>query len=249
METFNLYSLNTPTFFLMFILIYLFAYFVVFHNWGPKHRAEASSCFISLAHGTPAVFMAGYATLNTQKSLRTLASPNTIFQNFVLEYSIAYFLMDLLHYIIFLPRDVLFILHHVATLYVLVTCRYAVHYGAFEILVILILAEVTSACQNVWSLASFRKADVPASAKLHELLSPPFYTFYSVVRGIMGPLFVYKMWVFYLSGAADHSIPKWARVSWMIVIIAGVLLSILWILNNWIGWYRELSYRAGKKVR
>ncbi|KAK3223572.1 hypothetical protein Dsin_010597 [Dipteronia sinensis] len=168
MESFNLYTLNLPTFFIMFLFLYVFAFMVVFRNWGQKHRAEASSCFISLVHGTPAVFMASYAIIFVEnRASNIIASPNTTFQDIVIEYSIAYFFMDLLHYIIFFPRDILFILHHVATLYVLVTCRFVVRSGAFAILVILVLAEITSACQNVWSLAGFRKADVPASAKLH----------------------------------------------------------------------------------
>lgn len=229
----------------MFYALYVFAYFVVFRGW-PKHRAEASSCFISLAHGTPAVLLSSHAAITSTQT--TFASPNTTLQDIVLEFSMAYFLMDLLHYIIFTPRDILFILHHVATLYVFVTCRYVVHYGAFELLILLILAEITSPCQNVWSLSSFWKADVSASARLHDLLSAPFYTFYSVVRGILGPLFVYKLWLFYISGAADNLIPIWAWLSWMVVITSAILLSLLWVLSNWIGWYRNMGYSAGKKV-
>ena len=35
-----------------------------------------------------------------------------------------------------------------------------------------------------------------------------FYAFYSVVKGFIGPLFLYKMGVF-LSRAGDHVIPRW----------------------------------------
>ncbi|KAL5760100.1 hypothetical protein ACOSQ2_018938 [Xanthoceras sorbifolium] len=248
MESSILYGQNLPTFFIMFSFLYVFAYMVVFRNWVLKHRAEASSCFISLAHGTPVVFMASCAVIDVRNK-PFIASPNTSFQDIVLEYSIAYFFVDLLHYIVFFPRDVIFILHHLATLYVLVTCRFIVRYGAFAILVLLVLAEITSACQNVWSLAAFRKADVPALAKLYKALSPPFYAFYSVVRGIIGPIFVLQMWVFYQSGAAGSFIPKWAWVSWMVVIVTGILLSILWVLNNWIHLYRERCCKASKKLR
>lgn len=224
---------------------YVFACFVVFLNW-PKHRAEASSSFISLVHGTPAVLLSSYAAITSTQT--TFASSNTTFQDLVLEFSMAYFLMDLLHYIIFIPRDILFVLPHLPTLCVFVTCRYVVHYGAFEVLILLILAEITSPCQNVWSLSSFRKADVQASARFHQLLSAPFYTFSSVVRGILGPLFVYRLWLFYVSGTADNLIPMWAWLSWMAVITSAILLRMLWVLSNWIGWYRNLGYSAGKKV-
>ncbi|XVE74827.1 hypothetical protein DITRI_Ditri12bG0049600 [Diplodiscus trichospermus] len=247
MDTLALQTPSLPTFFFLFLFVYLFAYVLVFRNWGPKHRPEASSCFISLAHGTPAVFMAVNALINTQTPL-TFASPNSGLDNVVLDYSISYFFVDLLHYLIFLPNDILFILHHLATLYVFFTCRYMVHHGAFALLVLLILAEVTSLCQNIWTLAGFRRADVPAAAKLYELLSPPFYAFYSVVRGIMGPLFVYKMGVFYLSGLAENLIPGWAWASWMVVIVTAILVSIVWVFDHWVDWCKGRNYKAMKKV-
>ncbi|KAK8516721.1 hypothetical protein V6N13_080827 [Hibiscus sabdariffa] len=233
-----------PTFFLFFLFIYLVAYFRVFRNWDPKHRAEASSCFISLTHGTPAVFMAIHALTNTQSP--SFDAPNSLSHNTVLEFSIAYFLLDLLHYIIFLPNDTLFILHHLATLYVFVTCRFIVHHGSFSLLVLLILAEVTSFCQNVWTIAGFRRADLPVAGKVFDVLSLPFYAFYTVVRGIVGPFFVYKMGAFYVKD--ENSISVWAWVSWMIVIVTAILVSIVWVFDHWIDWFRRRNYQVMKKV-
>ncbi|KAK9272513.1 hypothetical protein L1049_002886 [Liquidambar formosana] len=234
-----------PLFFSMFLFIYLIAYFIVFRNWSPKIRPEAASCFISLFHGTPAVFLATSAII--ADSQYGFASPNTKFQNLVLDYSIAYFLMDLCHYVIFFPNDVLFIGHHLATLFVFVTCRYLVSHGAFAILVLLVLAEVTSACQNAWTLASARKADSAVAAKVYELLSPPFYALYSVARGFAGPLFVYQMVVFYMSGVAENVIPRWVWVSWIVVVVMAISVSILWISNLWVEFYRERSEKLEKK--
>ncbi|KAJ4973646.1 hypothetical protein NE237_006820 [Protea cynaroides] len=248
METLS-YSVSTlPLFWLIFLFVYLVAYFGVFRNWSPKNRSEASSCLISLAHGTPACLLAAYAILKIDQSERSFASPNTSFQNMVLEFSIAYFLMDLLHYLIFFPADILFIAHHLATLFVFLTCRYMVFHGAFALLVLLVLAEITSGCQNIWTLASARRADVPAAARLYELLSPPFYAFYSVIRGLAGPAFVYKMGMFYASGAADSVIPRWLTVSWMVVVVMAISVSILWISNLWLELYRERSKKLEKKI-
>ncbi|KAH8500093.1 hypothetical protein H0E87_015362 [Populus deltoides] len=222
-------------------------YFVFFRNWELKHRKEASSCLMSLAHGSPAVIMAVRALLHSQ-TLGTFAHPNSALENTVLEFSMAYFLADLLHYMVFFPDETLFILHHLATLYVFVTCRYMIHYGAHGLLLLLILAEVTSACQNVWSIAGSRKADVPAAASLHEFLAAPFYVLYSLVRGILGPVCLFKMGVFYLNGGAHGLIPAWAWISWMVVIGSAILVSILWVSNLWAEWIRERSHRAQKKV-
>lgn len=233
-------------FFAGYLILYLVSYSILFRSWASKLRPEASSCAISLAHGTPAVFLAARAILSDPG--RHFHTPNTPFQNLVLDYSIAYFLMDLVHYMIFYPTDVLFIGHHLATLFVFVTCRYVVYHGAFAILVLLVLAEVTSFCQNVWTLASARRSDVEIAAKVYDLLSPPFYALYSLVRGFFGPYFVYRMFRFYLTGAADSVIPKWVWISWLLVVVAAISVSILWILNLWVVFFREKKKKAEKKV-
>lgn len=226
----------------MFLSVYLFAYFVVLRNWGPKHRLEASSCFISLAHGTPVVVMAIVAILQAPNT-SDFAAPNTKFQGLVLEYSMAYFLVDLLHYILFYPRDFVFICHHLAVLYVFVTCHYLVRRGAVAILVLLVLAELSSGCQNVWTLAGYRRADVQAAAKFQDFVSPYFFTFYSVLRGGLAPVFLHKMGEFYVGSPAENLIPKWAWISWMGVIGTAVFVSILWVGNHWVLWlqYRRLG--------
>ncbi|KDP46331.1 hypothetical protein JCGZ_10171 [Jatropha curcas] len=237
---------NLPLFFSFFLFIYLLAYFVVFRNWTSKVRSEASSCLISLCHGTPAVFLASYAIF--ADSNRGFSSPNTIIQDAVLDYSIAYFLMDLIHYVIFYPSDVLFIGHHLATLFVFMTCRYVVSHGAYAILWLLILAEVTSLCQNTWTLAGARRTDVKFASKVYDFLSPPFYAFYSLVRGLLGPYFVYQMGAFYISGVADRVIPKWVWISWMIVVTTAISVSILWITNLWVELYRAKKSKCEKKL-
>ncbi|KAJ6430325.1 hypothetical protein OIU84_021680 [Salix udensis] len=236
-----------PRFFAGFISMYFLGYFVFFRNWEPKQRKDASSCLMSLAHGSPAVLMAIRALLHSQ-TVGSFAYPNSALENTVLEFSTAYFLADLLHYMVFFPDETLFILHHIATLYVFVTCRYMIHYGAQGLVLLLVLAEVTSACQNVRSIAGNRKADVPAAARLHDLLAAPFYALYSLVRGILGPICLFKMGVFYLNGGAAGLIPAWAWISWMVVIGSAILVSIVWILNRWEEWIAERSHKAQKKV-
>lgn len=157
--------------------------------------------------------------------------------------------MDLIHYLIFFPSDVLFIGHHLATLFVFLTCRYVVYHGAYAILSLLVLAEVTSFCQNLWTLAGARRTDAKFAAKVYGFLSPPFYAFYSLVRGLLGPYFVYRMGEFYISGVADSVIPKWVWVSWMIVVITAISVSILWITNLWVELYRERKGKFEKKLR
>ncbi|CAN4081756.1 unnamed protein product [Withania somnifera] len=214
---------NLLSFFTFFLIIYLIAYFLIFPSWKPKLRPEASSCIISFFHGTPSVFFALTSLFNDPD--RNFHSPNTPLQNLVLDYSISYFLMDLIHYLIFYPSDVLFIGHHLATLF------------------------VTSFVQNTWTLANARKGDVELAAKVYALLSPPFYVLYSLVRGIAGPYFVYRMISYYVSMDVDNVIPRWAWVSWVFVVVTAISVSILWVSNLWVELYRERRRKFERKVR
>ncbi|KAK4376999.1 hypothetical protein RND71_003295 [Anisodus tanguticus] len=250
METLTILKPNLVGFSLFFSVIYLFGYLIIFKDWKEKVRSDASSCIMSLAHGTPAVILSIYSTLqNSQTSFQNLdfSTQNTPFQEMILEYSIAYFLADLLHYFVFYPSDVLFIAHHLATLYVFLTCRFVVHYGAATLITLLVLAEITSPCQNMWSLARYRRIDTPMATKLYEKLSPIFYMLYSLVRGILGPLFVYKMGLAFTSGKADGVISRPMWISWMVVIVSAILVSILWVMNLWVDFFRETQKKQLKK--
>ncbi|CAA6668112.1 unnamed protein product [Spirodela intermedia] len=242
--------LNHPfywSFFAAYCLIYTFGYLVVFRNWSPKHRPEASSCFISFVHGTPAAVMAMTAIMAAPGGWE-FEAPNTYFQSIVLDYSIAYFTVDLLHYIIFYPGDYLFIAHHLATLFVFITCRYLVFHGALAILVLLVLAELTSFCQNVWTLAKMHKAESVVAAKVYDYLSPPFFSLYTVARGFLGPLFFYKMSIFYLSGKARNVMSWWISLSWILVVGTAISVSILWVVDHWLELFRERTTKEEKKA-
>jgi hypothetical protein len=76
--------------FLLFLSTYFLAYFVILRNWEPKQRKEALSCFTSLAHhGSPAVIMAVRAVLLHSQTSLTFASPNSAYDNTMLELSMA----------------------------------------------------------------------------------------------------------------------------------------------------------------
>ncbi|KAL0461753.1 UNVERIFIED_CONTAM: TLC domain-containing protein [Sesamum latifolium] len=240
-------SSHFPLFFTMYFILYLNAYFIFFRGWARKLRTEASSCVMSLAHGYPAVFLACRAILSDPGL--DFHSPNTSPQNIVLDYSIAYFSIDLLHLLIFEPSSVLFIGHHLISLFGFLTCRYVVYHGAFAILGLLILAEVTSLCQNVWALASMRRSDVELAGKVFDLISPPFYALYSIIRGLFGPYFVYRMWAFYGTGVADDVMPQWVWISWVSLAVVMIFFSIFRISNLWIELYRERMKKIERKLR
>ncbi|XP_010556365.1 PREDICTED: TLC domain-containing protein At5g14285 [Tarenaya hassleriana] len=249
METSSFHSpAALPSSFIFFSAVHLVGYFMIFRTWKPTHRSGATSCVVSLFHGTPAVLMASHALLTNPRA--TASSANTAEEAAVLDFSMGYFAVDLLHYLLFLPHDaVLFILHHMATLYVFATCRFFVGRGGHALLLLLVLAESTSACQNVWSLAGYRKTDVVLARKVREMLSPAFYVSYTVVRGLVGPVVLYDMAAFYGRGAADGWVPRWAWLSWLVVIGAAIFASLLWVWGNWSIWFRERKLQNSTKKK
>ncbi|KAG9150495.1 hypothetical protein Leryth_010875 [Lithospermum erythrorhizon] len=68
----------------------------------------------------------------------------------------------------------------------------------------------------------FAASDSAFAAKVYDFLSPPFYALYTLVRGFAGPAFVYKMFVFYVSGGGDGVVPKWAWISWIFVVFMAI---------------------------
>ncbi|OEL35567.1 hypothetical protein BAE44_0003418 [Dichanthelium oligosanthes] len=236
----------------MFGSVYLVGLFIVFRGWGPRRRAEAASCFTSLFHGTPAALLAlravlsryhtaaGSSTTGDSSPLALLVAPNATAEDLVLDFSTAYFAVDLAHYLLFLPDEVLFIAHHLATLYVLATCRHAVGAGAPALLPLVVLAEATSAAQNAWTLAGMRRDDSPLASRVYAALSLPFYAVYTAARAALGPAwFVRMVRFFYATSGGGGPVPVWAWVSWTVVIGAGIALSILWVGNLWLAYFRE----------
>lgn len=91
--------------------------------------------------------------------------------------------------------------------------------------------------------------DVQIAAKVYDLLSPPFYILYSLIRGFVGPYFIFRMVAFFASGLADGLIPRWVWISWVVVVLTAIGVSIMWISNLWVELYRERTRKLGEKTR
>ncbi|KAL5186794.1 TLC domain-containing protein [Glycine soja] len=209
-----------------------------------------SSYFISIFHGTLVVLLSFAAIFSA--SDRGFSAANMKFQNIVLDLNAAYFAVDLLHLVAFFngAGDLPFVLHQLATLVVLLTCRHATVHGVVTVLALLALAEATSALQNAWALGCARRRSDSSSVHARvaeracDAVSVSFYGMYSVVRGLLRPYVVFRM-VFYSRGGAEGAIATWIWVSWVVV----VSMAIAWVSNLWIEVQRERSRKVEQKIR
>ncbi|KAH7299711.1 hypothetical protein KP509_24G025700 [Ceratopteris richardii] len=191
---------------------------------------------MSLLHGPLATLLTTWhaAPIFREKYLQgnpwqeSLRAPNTPFQDAVVEFSIAYFIADLLHYVLFVPDESLFILHHVASATYMLSCRYYTKHGAFSIMLLLGLAESTSLIQNAWSISSLAQAPY-----LHSILNTIFLPFFTLVRGFLGPVLTWHLCVYYFSGHAASVIPMWLSFYWMFVVVVAITGSIYWVFGLW----------------
>lgn len=187
---------------------------------------------------------------------RGFSAANMKFQNIVLDFNAAYFVVDLLHLVAFFngAGDLPFVLHQLATLVVLLTCRHATVHGVVTVLALLALAEATSALQNAWALGCARRRSDSSSVHARvaeracDAVSVSFYGMYSVVQGLLRPYVVFRM-VFYSRGGAEGAIATWIWVSWVVVVSMAIAGSVAWVSNLWVEVYRERSRKVEEKIR
>ncbi|GLJ05425.1 hypothetical protein SUGI_0018030 [Cryptomeria japonica] len=229
-----------------FITQYSLAYFILFRKYRKPERWEAASCTISMAHGPLVTVLAAY---DIAVSKWQLDAPNTGLERAVMEYSIAYFMVDLFHYLLFVPGKLLFVAHHLATAFVMASCRFYAGHGAQALMALLCVAEITSACQNTWSLSMFAMHVEPTRARrIHEAVCVPFYVLYSVARGIVAPLLAWRLSCFYLGGRADGVMPRWLVQCWMGIVVLAILASVLWVVDLWVEFFRACRKKNSVKV-
>ncbi|KAJ7570982.1 hypothetical protein O6H91_01G143300 [Diphasiastrum complanatum] len=219
----------------LFVATYILAYFVLFSKWTYKKRFEAASCFLSIVHAPAATILATYDLVTTAWELD---AANTTFQNRVMEFSLAYFLGDLVHFLFAAPDDYLFILHHAATSTYIMSCRYYTLHGAKSVMALLAAGEVTSPIQNVWALCRMARDSSPIARQIYIFLSPIFTVVFTFFRLLVGPFIIYKISEFYIQGTATTVIPGWLSFCWMLKSSIAIFGSFVWVYKLWKGLVR-----------
>jgi len=125
-------------FLFMFLSIYPICYFILFRDRRPAIRIKYSSCMISSVHAI-SVSILGAIAIFSDINLG-FAANNTAFQKITLYCSIAYFIANLLHYVVFFPKAARFVAPQLASLFVVFTCRHVVSHGTFYVFFLLVFS-------------------------------------------------------------------------------------------------------------
>ncbi|KAJ7532090.1 hypothetical protein O6H91_14G072000 [Diphasiastrum complanatum] len=234
-----------------FVAIYTVVCLTLFRRWKGRKRQRAASCCISLVHGTISATLAAHDMACRRSSASwKLDARNSSFQNGVMEFSMAYFLVDLLHYLYAVPDDYLFIGHHISTLTYMLSCRYFTRHGATSVMYLIAVGEATTPLQCVWNLSRMAREDHRLAMQIYTFLSPIFTVIFTFVRGCLGPYLLWKLSSFYLRGQSSSSvIPRWLAYFWMLKAALAVVGSLLWVYKLWVGlfkFYTQKQYEVRK---
>ncbi|KAJ7518775.1 hypothetical protein O6H91_20G008200 [Diphasiastrum complanatum] len=227
----------------LFVMLYALGFFMIFRKWKGRDRFEAASCGLSLVHGIVCTVLATYDVVCTEWKLD---APNTLLENKIMEFSIAYFIVDFLHYLYAAPDDYLFILHHIATSTYMFSCRYYTCHGAKSATSLIAVGEITSPLQNIWTLARMARNESPFARQIYLSLSPPFTFIFTFFRVFVGPYMLWELGKFYLTGKADAVIPTWLAYSWILKSALAVCGSMIWVYKLWVGLYRFYTRQHGR---
>ncbi|KAH7414883.1 hypothetical protein KP509_14G016000, partial [Ceratopteris richardii] len=226
--------------------LYLLGYWVVFaRRWprGAVDRFKAASCCMSILHGTStSIYMLNLFYTDKQQDgggensstmkfwlASRLGAANTRFEEAIMEYSTAYFLVDLVHYLLFVPNQPLFVLHHVFTSSYMLSCRFYTGHGAFSTIILFVVGESTSFLQNVWTISLLTH-----SAKLFNLLNVPFLIMFSIFPGVLTPWATWQLCLYFLfSREASAVVPFPLAHYWMWSVFMGISGSLYWVSTHW----------------
>lgn len=235
----------------LFAVVYSIGYMWIFKTWAGRQRCDAAGCGMSLLHGAAVAYLATWDVLFT---MWMLDGRNTPRQNRIMEFSIAYFMMDILNYFLTAPEDCLFIGHHMATLTYMVSCRYYTGHGAASVMRLIAAGEITSPMQNLWTLARMAREGSPLARHMYRYLSPIFTILFTVIRGVIGPYLVWALGRFYIVGKADAVVPRCMAYSWLFKVTFAVCGSMVWVYKLWVGFFKfykkesarwRLHFRSG----
>mmetsp|Transcript_12494 Transcript_12494/g.35090 ORF Transcript_12494/g.35090 Transcript_12494/m.35090 type:complete len:299 (+) Transcript_12494:137-1033(+) len=231
--------------FVGFGLIFIVAFII----WGAlgitgAERGLFASCTMSMAHGISTTIFAGAAVCRAHPGIQ-YDMPNTPEHEAILQLSTAYFLADLIFYMVpwISNTDTLFILHHFATSGYMLWSLHIGH-GAISSLMLMFLGEITSAFFNPWLAARDYKKSHGGPHLLadivFEIFTYPYSTVFIAVRGIIAPFVLSSMC---MGLATSEALSPATKYTWVFLIVGSYLGSLTWVYKLSVGFAKHLRKR------
>mmetsp|Transcript_39701 Transcript_39701/g.97578 ORF Transcript_39701/g.97578 Transcript_39701/m.97578 type:complete len:271 (+) Transcript_39701:57-869(+) len=203
---------------------------------------------VAYLHAIPACIVSSVLLIRngdwsvTRPTELRVAAPNTSAEAALVVYTLAFMVYDTVFMIVSLP-DVLYILHHLATILYIGSALW-IGRGARGIMLCLLWGEITNPLQNTWIIVSaLHDAGNEGLFRARKVLTWSTAVALFVLRFIYLPFgLLYVLWIGFgfsdLSGQPDRGaaeVPYALRVIWLLVpsaIIAGTALFIVGILGE-----------------
>ena len=170
--------------------------------------------------------------------------PNTPPQVLLLQFSLAYLLVDTAYAAAFTDDYIIMAHHAVAATYVTIVLALGV--GGISAVLTFFLGELTTPLLNVFSVTKELKGERAWAAKVFEAVSPVFTAFFLLVRSIVGPpimaWFVRQMWF------RSPGLPPAASAALGGMVAFGTAGSQLWAYRLWRGYRKSRRVAKGKKT-
>ena len=183
-------------------------------------------------------------------------SPNTQASIDMFAFTFAYFIFDAVFcYLVEYPGFLNFVLHHVASAAVVLTCSIA-GYGHLTLCLWYFLGELSNAPQNVYLVAELLAEDggwySPAAGAAAAFLRPCFLLLFMVLRIVCSPPMY--LWMFHSlvypgaarfnKAAGRHTIPLWVALVWQFM-VGGILVGSYLFINDNIHFLDDVLHMTG----
>jgi len=207
-----------------------------------KYRAHsAASRFMGIAHSSTvaplSILCLYYAWPNWNYT-----GPLSYIEERTIEITFAYFMADLVHFVLYEPDDYLLLVHHAICVGFFSHVSY-LHKGGLAAMVAICTGEVTNPLQSSWFLAK-----LSGNKKLYGQLSGFFTTAFFILRVLILPPWAYFLIRDFFAGAQRGDITFGTAYGWSGTVLFMCLASWAWSYLICAG-YRKFRAKQHKEAQ
>ena len=187
-----------------------------------EQRFMINSSCVALCHGF-IVFIG--ATQQVLSNPYVLDAKNTDAQENILSFSTGYFIVDVVFLLIYCPKELLYMAHHVVCLLYMMSCA-SVGHGSYSVMALMALGEVSNPWHNMWHILHeiLKEKDAPMWAKkANAVVEPMLNGTFAIARLVGSPIMSLHLAYTFLFTPISENIPYSLCVFWSLVAVGVVI--------------------------